>query len=327
MAPSLGASWRRQWEGDSFNDAAEPQRRRTQHGVFAAVDLERGRWRASPAWRWQRTSDDFPPAPAYPWLPSPAAVTHTRDDRAPSLGVVCEAVTGRVFIEAHAARASREPTWSELFGVRGALDGNRSLKPESITSYDVALVCRPGAGAFEARLALFDARTDDKIIFLQNSQRTSKAVNIGAARTRGLECELAVRDAGGSRLAGNLTWQDARDRSGLPAWDGKRLPFLSPVELRIYGATTRGGFEPWLEWTYQSGNPRDRADTELDRAPARARVSVGVSRMVPAPWLGPKATMRLGATVENLTDNDVYDVEGFPLPGRTWRLTVAFADL
>lgn len=327
VAPSLGASWRRQWEGDSFNDVAEPQRRRTQHGVFAAVDLERGRWRATPAWRWQRTSDDFPPAPAFPWLPTPPAVTHTRDDRAPSLGVVCEAVTGRVFIEAHAARASREPTWSELFGVRGTLDGNRALKPEAITSYDVALVCRPGAGAFEARLALFDAKTDDKIIFLQNSQRTSKAVNIGAARTRGLECELAVHDDGGRRLSGNLTWQDARDRSGLPAWDGKRLPFLPPVEARVYGATSCGRFEPWLELTYQSGNPRDRADTELDRAPARARLGAGVSRLVPAPWLGAKATMRLGATVENLTDNDVYDVEGFPLPGRTWRLTVAFADL
>lgn len=327
VAPSLGASWRRQWEGDSFNDITEPQRRRTQHGVFAAVDLERGRVRATPAWRWQRTSDDFPPVPAYPWLPTPPAVVHVRDDRSPSLGLVCEAVTGRLFIEAHAARASREPTWAELFGVRGTLDGNRALKPEAITSYDVALVCRPGAGSFEARVALFDAKTADKIIFLQNSQRTSKAVNIGAARTRGLETELAVRDGGGNRLSGNLTWQDARDRSGLPAWDGKRLPFLPPFEARVYGAATCRGFEPWLEWTYQAGNPRDRADTELDRAPARARLGAGISRRLEAPWLGEDATMRIGATVENLTDNDVYDVEGFPLPGRTWRLTVALADL
>lgn len=326
VAPSLGATWRRQWEADSFNDAGEPRRRRTQHGVFAAVDLARGRWRATPAWRWQRTTDDFPPVPAFPWLPTPAAVVHTRDDRSPSLGVVCEAVTGRVFLEAHAARASREPTWSELFGVRGLLDGNRALKPETITSYDAALVCRPGGG-FEGRLALFDAATDDKIIFQQNSQRTSKAVNVGSTRTRGLECELAVHARNGDRLAGNLTWQDARDRSGLPAWDGKRLPFLPPLEARLYGATVIAGCEAWLEWTHQSGNPRDRADTELDRAPARTRLSAGCSRRLPAPWLRAGATMRVSATVENLADNDVYDVEGFPLPGRTWRLAVDLADL
>ncbi len=327
VAPSLGASWRRQWERDSFNDVAEPQRRRTQVGGFATVDLACGRWRATPAWRWQRTRDDFPPVPAFPWLPTPPAVVNTRDDRAPSLGLVCEAVPGRLFLEAHAARARREPTWAELFGVRGSLDGNRALKPEAITSYDIAIVCRPGDAGFEARLAVFDAATDDKIIFLQNSQRTSKAVNIGATRTRGLECELAVHDGGANRLSGNLTWQDARDRSGLPAWDGKRLPFLPPFEARLYGATAVAGWEPWLEWTCQSGNPRDRADTDLDRAPARARMGAGLSRRMSAPWLGEAATVRVSAAVENLTDNDVYDVEGFPLPGRTWRLSVALADL
>lgn len=325
VAPSLGVTWRRQWQDDSRNDTVEPQRRRTQAGVFAAVDVTSGRLRLTPAWRWQRTSDRFASRPLYPWLPVPPPEVR-RDDSAPSLGAVWELAAGRLFLEAHAARARREPSWVELFGVRGGIDGNRDLRPESITSYDAALSWRRRGGGAEARLAVFDAETDDKIIYVQNSQLTSKAQNIGRARTRGLECEAAAYGPGRWRLAGNLTWQEARDRSGLPAWDGKPLPYLPPLELRLHAAAAARGWEPWAELTHQSGNARDRADTELARAPARTRLNLGLGRAVPAPWPVAGCTLRLNAAVENVTDERVYDVEGYPLPGRTWRLAVALRD-
>jgi len=323
VAPSLGLTWRRQWQQDAFEGAREPQRRRTQSGVFAAVDLTAGRVRVTPAWRWQRTTDEFPFVPRYPWEKLPPAWVR-RDDRSPSVGAVWEVVTGRVFIESHAARARREPSWVELFGVRGGIDGNRDLKPETITSYDAAVTWKPGDGRWDLRLAAFSAASDDKIIYVQHSQNASWAVNIGAARTRGLEGEVAVRRPGRWRLAGNLTWQDARDRSGLPATDGKPLPFLPPVEARLHATLAAAAWEPWAELTHQAGNARDQADTEIGRAPARTRLNLGLGRPLAAPWLGRDVTLHLSAAVDNVTDSDVYDVEGFPLPGRTWRLAVAF---
>jgi iron complex outermembrane receptor protein len=243
------------------------------------------------------------------------------------VGAVWEALTGRLFVEAHAARASREPSWVELFGVRGGIDGNRDLKPETITSYDAAVTWRPGDGRWEARLAAFDAASDDKIIYVQHNQNASWAVNIGAARTRGLECEVAVGRQDLGRVTGNLTWQDARDRSGLPATDGKPLPFLPPVEARLYATLAAKGWTPWAELTYQAANSRDRIDTEIGRAPARTRLNLGLGRPLPAPGLGRSVTLHVSAVVENVTDSSVYDVEGFPLPGRTWRLTVALRGL
>jgi vitamin B12 transporter len=323
VAPSAGLTWRRQWQRDAFNGVAEPQRRRTQQGAFAALDLAHGRWHATPAWRWQRTTDDFPPVPRYPWQATPEAVVHTRDDRSPSLGVVAEALTGRLFVEAHAARARREPTWVELFGVRGGIDGNRELRPELVTAFDLGATWRAPGGSIDARLAVFDARTDDKIVYVQNSQRTSKALNIGGARTCGLEAECALRGPGPCRLTANLTWQDARDRSGLSGWDGHRLPFLPPLEARLYAAAPALAWEPWCELTSQSGHPRDRADTELIRAASRFRLSAGCGHRWPAAWLGDGATLHVTMAVDDLTDDDTSDVEGFPLPGRTWRLAVA----
>jgi hypothetical protein len=326
VAPSLGVTWRRQWQEDSFEDEVEPERRRTQQGVFAAVELTAGPVRVTPAWRWQRTTDEFPFVPRYPWEELPPPVV-SRDDRSPSVGAVWEAVAGCLFVEAHAARAGREPSWVELFGVRGGIDGNRALKPEAITSYDAAVNWRSGDGRWDVRVAAFDAASDDKIIYVQHNQNASWAINIGAARTRGLEGEVAVGHKGHWRVAGNLTWQDARDRSGLPATDGKPLPFLPPVEARLYATLATEGWEPWAELTHQAANSRDRIDTEIGRAPARTRLNLGLGRPLPAPWPGRGATVHLSAAVENVTDSSVYDVEGFPLPGRTWRLAVAIRDL
>lgn len=326
VAPSLGLTWRRQWQDDFLHDTAEPQRRRTQQGVFAAVDLTVGRLRVTPSWRWQRTADRFASTPRYLWDEVPPALVR-RDDSAPSLGAVCEVLAGRLFVEAHVARARREPSWVELFGVRGGIDGNRNLKPESIASHDIAVTWRPQDGHFDLRLAAFDATTGDKIIYWQNTALTSQAINIGKARTRGLEWEMAAYSRGRWRVAGNLTWQDARDRSGLSYWDGKPLPYLPALEARLHVALAAGAWEPWAELTHQSENSRDRTDTELARAPERTRLNLGVGRTLPSTWLGSGVSLHVSAAVENVTDEDVYDVEGYPLPGRTWRLAVAVRDL
>jgi outer membrane receptor protein involved in Fe transport len=310
-----GAHWQGQWQRDYWVRLEDPERRRLQHGMFAAATIGDGALRVTPGWRWQRTEDNFPPPPPLPGWPEAQGVRNVRDSESPSLGVVWEIRPGAVVAEAHAARSVREPTWVELFGHRGGIDGNRGLRPERLRAADVALTWRRADGGLSLRAALFFAETLDTIIFRQNSQKTSKAENVGAARTRGLELELTLRPAAGWRLAGNLTWQEARDRSSLPAYDGNELPFLPPVEARVRLGREDGVWRPWCEVEHLAANYRDRANTELDRAPARTRVNVGVARRLGAAVGGDLA---IGGQVRNLTDNDVYDVEGYPLPGRSW---------
>jgi outer membrane receptor protein involved in Fe transport len=171
-------------------------------------------------------------------------------------------------------------------------------------------------------LAVFHAETDDKIVFRQNSQRTSRAENIGATRTRGLEAELAADLPAGFDLRANGTWQRAEDTSGDPAYDGKRLPFLPDGEVHGRLARASGVWRPWLEVAWLSANYRDRYNNELNKAPARTLLNLGLTRRWTPTWLGAEGRLSASAEVVNLTNNDVYDVEGYPLPGRSWHLAL-----
>ena len=318
-----GIESRRQRQQDWYPGQEEPRREKQTLSAFATatVDLAHGKFQVAPGWRWQRTSDDFPPVPLYPWVPEEEAVQHTRDDVSPSLGLVWAPIPEKLFLESHAARTVRQPTWVELFGHRGGIDGNRELRPEDISSADLAVSYRSRRGGFSGRLAGFYAETDDKIIFIQNSQRTSKAINAGRTRTQGVECELAAGLPAKMMLTGNFTYQNAEDLGGLDSdYQGNKLPFLPDVEVQARLKWRPPNWSVWVEVAYLGPNYRDRANTELNKAPARTLLNLGLSRDWHPGWLGLAGVFSLIAEVVNLTDNAVYDVEGFPLPGRSWHL-------
>jgi len=314
-----GGRWQKNW----IVGKEEPRRNRATGSAFASATLSMAadRLQVMPAWRWQRTRDDFPPVPVFPWLPETEAVVNQRDDVSTSLGAVWAIHPDRFFLESHAARTVRIPTWVELFGHRGGIDGNRDLQPEDITSVDAAVSYRSGQGGFSGRVAAFLAETDNKIIFTQNSQRTSKAINAGRTSTRGIELEIRAMAPGRFSLTGNLTVQRAED-SGLDysIYEGKKLPFLPDTEASLRVKRPVAKWTPWLEVAYMGSNYRDRANTELNKAPERTLLNLGLTREWNPRWLGPAGVVSVSAEVVNLTDNTVYDVEGFPLPGRSWHL-------
>ncbi|MFT5233742.1 MAG: outer membrane cobalamin receptor [Candidatus Krumholzibacteriia bacterium] len=320
---SLGADGRGQWQVESIADRVDPERQRNAVGAFASLTaaLADGRVTVTPAWRWQHTEDDFPPVSLFPWLPEQDGVANKRDDTSPSLGIVWEAKRQRLYFESHLSRTVRIPTWVELFGHRGGVDGNRELLPEEISAVDLAMTWRYDQN-LSARLAAFYAETDDKIIFVQNSQRTSKARNLGRSDARGVEVEVTALLPAALLLSGNVTLQSVKDRSDDPIYNGLQLPFLPDIEAHARLAGNVSDWRPWLEVAHMSANYRDRANTELDKAPARTLLNVGLAHDWYPDWLGLAGVLSLAGEVVNLTDNAVYDVEGFPLPGRTWHLSL-----
>ena len=324
LSLQAGVEGRGQWQQDWIVGNPEPRRNRTTLSAFAAatLDLVSKRIQVAPAWRWQRTRDDFPPVPLLPFMPENEAVVNIREDVSPSIGVVLTMVPERLFLESHWAQTVRQPTWVELFGHRGGINGNRELLAESIKSVDVALSYRSGQGGLSGRVAAFKAETDDKVVFIQNSQKTSQAINEGRTLTRGLEVELEALAPGRFYLSGNFTLQRAEFRESTnPRYDGNKLPFLPDTEAHLRLKRPLAKWTPWLEIAHMGPNFRDRDNTELNKAPARTLVNLGLVREWHPRWLGPAGVVSLSAEVVNLTDNSVYDVEGFPLPGRSWHLS------
>ncbi len=321
----VGADWRRQWYHEAHNADADPERARTAVGLFGRLVLiaPGPRLALTPSLRWQRAEDNFPALPALPWLPEePLPAPHRHEGIAPAVGVIWAALADRLYFEAHAARTQRLPTWVELFGHRGGIAGNRELQPEDITTYDFGCRWLTPGGKMHHRLSLFSSRTRNAIVFLQNSQRTSQAHNFGAAEARGIEWESTLRLPSGGELAANLTWQRARDRGPDPTYRDKELPFLPPLELAVQLDRSWGPWRVGSTVVYEAANYRDRYNVAVERAPARTILNLALGYTWRTGPRGAGWAATVTAETINLTDNVVYDVEGFPLPGRTVRLSV-----
>lgn len=324
LALVAGGGWAGQWYDERHAGEARPQRERTTVSAFASLTARLGgpRLQVTPGWRWQRVRDDFPPVPPLPWLPEEPAVVHRQDAASPSVGAAWEAVPATLILEAHWHESLRQPSWVELFGQPGGLEGNRELVPEEITGRDVGVSLRAPGGAADLRVTLFEQVAERTITWLQSSRYTVRAANLGRTRTRGIEVEARADLPGGVSLQGNLTHQDARDRGPDPAYAGKQLPYLPATEAFLRAGCERAGWAPAVTLAAMSSNPRDRYNQPEQQAPARAVVNVSLARTWDGGVWGDGRRATLAAEVVNVGDDDVYDVEGFPLPGRSLRVSL-----
>ncbi|MBK7974676.1 MAG: TonB-dependent receptor [Deltaproteobacteria bacterium] len=209
--------------------------------------------------------------------------------------------------------AFRAPSFLELFGDRGSIVGNPKLDPERGFSWDLGLAVTPEDGELVRAVRLeaiyFYADVDDRILFIQNSQRTAVAENIARSRNQGVELTAAAAFPAGFRATANATFQRTEDLSPSPSRHGNDLPgqprtdVVGRVEWREAPVTL------FTEVEYLGKNFLDPAN--LQEVSDRFLVAAGFKLRV---------TDELGLTFEarNLADDRVSDVIGYPLPGRSF---------
>jgi iron complex outermembrane receptor protein len=235
----------------------------------------------------------------------------------PQLGLRLH-VGERVTLRANAARYVRPPAFFERFGDRGFVIGNPALEPERGTNLDLGGALEgEGPGPLRGwRLGLtgFYSEVRDLIAFVYDAQGVGRAVNIGRARILGIEAEAQAELAAGTRLSLNLTWQDARNRSEVAAFDDKRLPgrYRTVLNLELEQRVRR--LRLYYRLRFAEGLFYDRpnllaADTVL-RHDLGAELDLGR-------W-------RLGLQVDNLSDRNFEQFNGYPTPGRAWYATLTY---
>lgn len=222
----------------------------------------------------------------------------------------------RVVLKANHTRYGRFPTMLELFGASGYVEGNSGLTPERGATTDAGITIRSadGSGFFEA--VLFRAERENLVVFLQNSQRTVKAQNLESALVHGVELSARHVWESGLELAAGYTLGNARNTGPSPTYHGKRLPYEPEHDLFVKTALDLGWVELRHEYHYQSGAYRDRANLPENMSPPSSVHDVGaVIDVVPG-------LVSLNLEVRNVTDEQIVDVEGYPLPGRTFFVTL-----
>ena len=249
-------------------------------------------------------------------------------------------LVGGLSLKTNVGLFHRLPAFYELFGRRDHLAASPDLRPERARNADLGLVFeRPAWGplrklALEA--SLFVSDIDDVVVFVPNSQSTLVGRNLAEATRRGLEIEATARlPVVRLELAGSYTLLDARNRSGAPSEDGRRLPGRPLHDASARATWALGPVEVayrlgWLAGAYY--------DTPNFR-PIPDRLEHGVS----LGWR-PLTGWQLGIQVDNLLDQRVAEVErrpgspparvlvpvadfaGWPLPGRAVYASVRWSD-
>lgn len=269
-------------------------------------------------YRYQEATDNYASPPPVGGPPEPLDELHRTDSRGPSYGARLKLLPNVTF-KANRTEYARFPSMVELFGSSGYVQGNAELSPEKGTTTDVGLLLS-GSDDASLELVLFWADREDLIVFLQNSQRTVKAFNLDAATVQGAEVTVHRTWPYGIGLSASYTFQDARNEGPSPIYEGKRLPYEPRHDLFVRTQWERGRLALWHEYHHQGEAYRDRANLEENLSPASDVHNAGLRvDIVPD-------ELSISLEVRNLTDERIVDVEGYPLPGRTFYATLMIGD-
>jgi len=270
------------------------------------------------AYRYQEAVDNyFGPVP-FGEPPAPRDEPHWSTFHGPTYGFRWW-LAPNAAVKVNRTRYARFPTMLELFGAIGYVQGNAELSQEVGTTTDAGIVIRSGGGGRDSGLleaVLFWADREDLIVFLQNSQRTVKAENLESAHVEGVELTARRAWSGGLAVSFSYTLQYATNQGPSPVFHGKRLPYEPRHDLYLRASYEVGRLRLWHEYHYESESYRDRANLPENLSPASHVHNVGVR------WQVVRGLLAATAEIHNLADDRIVDVEGFPLPGRTFYLTL-----
>ena len=261
-----------------------------------------------------------------PWQPS----TPTEQDSAWA-GLAFKANAGRFF---------RPPDFTELFGDRGAVIGNTELLPEQGWQVDAGArwsLPRRWVVTGSVDAAWFRGEVDEQIVYVQNGQQTSVPINLGHSFTQGIEAALALDLFGWIDSQSNLTWTQSRNLTPSKDVLGNQLPRIPTWEV-YQGTSFRSGehLRAGHGWSFTDGNYWDATNWYL--SPPRSLHSA----FVRAGFDGLSVELSVLNLLDNtvalvdrnpLSDDDdtlvpqpITDFFGYPLPGRTFLLTVSWTE-
>ncbi|MFH1830687.1 MAG: TonB-dependent receptor [Pseudomonadota bacterium] len=210
-------------------------------------------------------------------------------------------------IKANAGTAFRYPTFSELFFPdQGYLRGNPNLQDERSLSWDAGIVVRPPRSLIQ--VSYFRSYIDNQILFVPISATTIQPINTGKANAQGVEFSFSTDPLKWLHLDGNYTWLDASfSGNGLRLPGRPRHKANASAEIKIKPVTLFGSIQ------YVGSFPLNTANTV--RITSHTAANIGATLTFAKHFF---ATFE----VKDITDVQIYDARGFPLPRRSYWMSV-----
>ncbi|MEC7986290.1 MAG: TonB-dependent receptor [Myxococcota bacterium] len=240
----------------------------------------------------------------------------------------------------NAGQYIRPPDMTELYGSQRGMIGNETLLPEQGIQVDVGAITRKTRQNWHLQLEAthFWNPSQNRIVFVQNSQRTLIAQNVGRAWVQGIEFALSWGHRDIFLSQSNITHTLSRNLNTDPLVANKVLPRTPAIQLHQHTSFFAGKkLQLSHDWSYTSANYWDEANWygSTPRSLHNAFVSFTLHARAPS----------LELSCLNITDNivewvprngpqsedntqiqqAVSDFVGFPIAGRTWMLSVRWS--
>ncbi|MFK7856960.1 MAG: TonB-dependent receptor plug domain-containing protein [Granulosicoccus sp.] len=303
----VSADWRRE-KLDSFDVLGidrdfSAQRKSLQANLhYVWMDFSE-KWTVSPAVRWNTHS-----------LNANASDSRATefDDRKDSntgaqLGIGYQ-LNDRTLVRVNMGSYYREPSFGELYASYGLVNGSPNLVPEEGFNIDANIIFTHTKGAIEA--SVFNSTRKELIVTAFDSRGIGRPTNNGKARIQGVELagQLILSDR--FSIRSNLTWQDPRSTDESTGFRNKFLP--GEARLASY-SRLQYQYQNIALW-YELNTKRKLFYDSVNILPAPdvEQHSIGAN------WKN--QYWQLNFSVNNLSNQNVQDFNGFPKPGRSFHL-------
>ena len=231
--------------------------------------------------------------------------------------------SGALRIRASYKDIFRVPTFADLYYLRM---GNTGLQPEKAKQYNAGLTWSGNIGPTVRYLSLsadgYYNRVEDKIVALPTLY-IWRMMNMGEVEIKGadvnLSAEIPLCGKINTIISGNYTYQHAIDVTNP---DAKNYRHQIPYTPRHSGSGSVTLEMPWVNvsWLLTAVGERYALpqNTKANRVEAYSEQSVSLNRT----FRFGNASLRLQGEALNLADTQYDVIQYYPMPGRSWRLSV-----
>lgn len=255
----------------------------------------------------------------------------------PRLGVLVRPLRWLSF-KGNAGSYLRTPDLTELFGHHGSMKGNPELLPERGWQFDVGLRAegpRSGPLLVSGDLGAFWLLSEDRIVWVQNSQKSMSPVNFGETWVQGVESSLTLSAWELLDSETSLTWQLSRNLTEGSAYANNELP--RTPELALWQSVS----VHWLDrircgYTFNFTSPNYWDAGNLYRSAPRTLHGAFIRTRPTERWPTLELSgLNLADSLTEVVPRDpadaddpsravaaISDFAGYPLPGRTFLLSV-----
>lgn len=301
---------------DGLNSTKFSDRHRETAGGFIQAELDHGlrlagletRWKWIPALRWERN-----------WLESGAS---TGGDAYPKIGVLVRPFRDADFsLRSNIGRSFRLPTFNDLYWPEqiwpgaGGVRGNEQLLPETAVTGDAGFAWTFGESVlFTVSGTVFDNRIRSLIQWESDAEWVYSPRNVGRARIRGIEAGGRVSlPSGRFHAAVWPVWMDARDVTA--AGRSPRLVYRPDFRMDAEIGTRLGAVR--VNGTLMAVGKRYSQPDQAESLGSFERI--GANFLWGIDWSNFRFWIK--GEVNNLADEKITFVEGYPMPGREFRVS------